>query len=166
MSTTQEIIEKLDLKPHPEGGFFRETYRSKGEIAAAGLNSNYYSSRNYSTCIYFLLTSEKFSAFHRIKQDEIWHFYDGATIELHIISESGVLDSIKIGRDIFNGQTPQVIVPGGSWFAAEVSSKDSHSLVGCTVAPGFDFSDFELADRTRLISEFPQHEDLIRKFTR
>lgn len=166
MNRLDQIIRNLDLKPHPEGGFFRETYRSNGVINTDSLDSNYIGERNYSTCIYFLLTSEVFSAFHRIFQDEIWHFYDGSPIDLHIITEDGEYTKTIIGRDIDRGQIPQIVVSGGSWFAATVSNQDDYSLIGCTVSPGFDFRDFELPTRNELISKFPQHQEIITKLTR
>lgn len=162
-NSINDIISKLGLKPHPEGGYFRETYRSSGEINNDNLGSNYIGKRNYSTCIYFLLTSDNFSAFHRIKQDEIWHFYDGSPLRLHIISESGVYTNHVIGMNLKNGAMPQFVVPGGSWFAAEVINIKSYSLIGCTVSPGFDFKDFELKTRSELISLFPDKERIISK---
>ena len=166
MNRLEEIIKKLELEPHPEGGYFKETYRSTGEINSASLDNAYSGNRNYSTCIYFLLTSENNSAFHRIKQDEIWHFYDGSPIRLHTISENGEHNSHIIGRDILNGESPQLVVKGGDWFAAEVINKDDFSLVGCTVSPGFSFEDFELPARKVLLEKFPEHAELITKFTR
>lgn len=166
MSTIEEIIEKLGLQPHPEGGYFKETYRSEGKIDKNCLPIIYGDTRNYSTCIYFLLTSENFSAFHRIKQDEIWHFYDGSPIILHIISEKGNYSKVVIGREITKGQVPQFVVPGGCWFAAEVSLQNSYSLVGCTVSPGFDFKDFELPSRQTLVDMFPEHQNIITLLTR
>ncbi|EDP69975.1 hypothetical protein FBALC1_10597 [Flavobacteriales bacterium ALC-1] len=160
-----DLISILDLKPHPEGGFFKETYRSKGEIDESSLENGYEGKRNYSTCIYFLLTSENFSAFHRIRQDEIWHFYYGSPINLHIISESGRYINHAIGIDIKKGEVPQFIVPGGSWFAAEVVNQNSHSLIGCTVSPGFSFEDFELKSRDELISLFPDKKEIISRLT-
>jgi len=165
MNKLQQIIEKLQLEPHPEGGYFRETYRSKGEISPENLGGEFNSSRNYSTCIYFLLTSDSFSAFHRIKQDEIWHFYDGSPIRLHTISEGGKHNEHVIGKDILNGEQPQLVVNAGDWFAAELINEKDFSLVGCTVSPGFSFEDFELPERKELISIFPQHKDLITEFT-
>jgi len=165
INSIEEIINKLNLKPHPEGGYFKETYRSVGEIKEDSLNTNYQGKRNFSTCIYFLLTSEKFSAFHRIKQDEIWHFYDGSPIRLHIILEDGNHSHYLIGRDFAKGEIPQFIVPGGCWFAAEVINKNDYSLVGCTVSPGFSFEDFELKTRKELISLFPDLEKIITKLT-
>jgi predicted cupin superfamily sugar epimerase len=130
------------------------------------LSEEYQGKRNFSTCIYFLLTSDNFSAFHRIKQDEIWHFYDGSPILLHIISKTGIHTSHIIGRNLENGEVPQFIVPGGNWFASEVVKKDSYSLVGCTVSPGFTFEDFELKSRKDLVSIFPEKEEIITKLTR
>lgn len=166
MKKLEKIIKKLDLKPHPEGGYFKETYRSSGSINLESLDRAYSGDRNYSTCIYFLLTSENNSAFHRIKQDEIWHFYDGSPIKLHTISEDGKHNSYIIGRDILNGELPQLVVKGGDWFAAEVMNEDDFSLVGCTVSPGFSFEDFELPSRNELLQKFPEHKELITKFTK
>ena len=166
MSRIKYLINKLELQPHPEGGYFRETYRSSGIINGERSEASFTGSRNYSTCIYFLLTSESFSAFHRIKQDEIWHFYEGSPIELHTISDDGKHDVVFIGSDLENGHTPQFVVPAGDWFAARVSGENSYALVGCTVAPGFDFDDFELARRDDLVSNYPEHEDTIKAFTR
>lgn len=165
MNSIDKIIKELDLKPHPEGGYFKETYRSVGEINIDSLDAKYNGSRNYSTCIYFLLTSDKFSSFHRIKQDEIWHFYDGSPIRLHIISEAGEYSYHLIGRDFSKGEVPQFIVPGGCWFAAEVINKNDYSLVGCTVSPGFSFEDFELKNRKELVSLYPNLEEVISRLT-
>jgi hypothetical protein len=161
----EKIISELKLQPHPEGGYFRETYRSKGEIDADSLSEKYTGSRNYSTCIYFMLTSEKFSAFHRIRQDEIWHFYDGSPILLHMISPEGNYTYQKIGINFEQKEVPQFIVPGGTWFAAEVMKKESFSLIGCTVSPGFSFDDFELKSRGELTSLFPKHNAIIERLT-
>lgn len=165
MNSIKNIINKLKLEPHPEGGYFKETYRSFGEINEENLEAGYEGKRNYSTCIYFLLTSDNFSALHRIKQDEIWHFYDGSPILLHMISELGIHSEHVIGSDFNKGETPQFIVPGGYWFAAEVINKNDYSLVGCTVSPGFSFKDFELKTRKELISLFPDKEEIISKLT-
>ncbi len=165
MKKAQEIIDLLKLEPHPEGGYFKETYRSIGEISEDNLGTNYDGIRNFSTCIYFMLTSEKFSAFHKIEQDEIWHFYDGAPIKLHIITPAGSYSTHIIGRNIFNGETPQFVVSGGCWFAGEVISKDAFSLIGCTVSPGFDFNDFKLKSRKELIELFPDLKEVITQLT-
>ena len=165
MLTSQEIIQKLQLQPHPEGGYFKETYRSKGEIATGSLGSGYQGSRNYSTGIYFLLTSDKFSAFHRIKQDEMWHFYEGSPLKIHMISKDGTYSFVVIGRDLSSDHVPQYVVEGGVWFAAEVIEKDAFSFVGCTVSPGFDFQDFEMPSGQELVEMYPDLEAVIKKFT-
>jgi predicted cupin superfamily sugar epimerase len=162
----KELIAALHLEPHPEGGFFRETYRSKEEIPGEHLGGHFSGSRNFSTCIYFLLTSDNFSAFHRINQDEIWHMYYGAPVRLHMISSKGQYSHHLIGADIADGQTPQFVVEGGNWFAAEVEMKDSYALMGCTVSPGFHYDDFELASKKELISMFPEHGKVINRLTR
>ena len=165
ISSIDSIIHKLKLEPHPEGGYFKETYRSLGELDERSLGQDYIGKRNFSTCIYFLLTSDSFSALHRIKQDEIWHFYDGSPIRLHVISELGVHTTHIIGRNLEKNETPQFVVPGGCWFGAEVINKNSYSLVGCTVSPGFDFKDFELKSKKELLALFPDNEEIISKLT-
>jgi len=166
MEPYNDIIQKLNLAPHPEGGYFRETYRSKGETSYECLDSRYTGKRNYSTCIYFLLTYGSFSAFHRITQDEIWHFYDGSPLYLHMISADGEYSKVTLGRDLNAVEVPQFIVPGGTWFAATVISPGGYTLVGCTVSPGFDFADFEPGNRDALISLFPKHSGIIKQLTR
>ncbi|RZN82879.1 MAG: cupin domain-containing protein [Winogradskyella sp.] len=166
MNSIEEIVQKLKLLPHPEGGFFKETYRSEGTILKSSLAEVFKSKRNYCTGIYYLLKSNDFSAFHKINQDEMWHFYIGSPIELHMISENGVLSTVKIGNDILNDEVLQFVVPKNYWFAAKVVNSDSYSLVGCTVAPGFDFKDFTLASRKDLSEKFPQHSAIIKAFTR
>ncbi|MDT7833375.1 cupin domain-containing protein [Flavobacteriaceae bacterium S356] len=159
------IIKELGLLEHPEGGYFKETYRSTGEISNVELGQKYKGDRNYSTGIYFLLTSEKFSAFHKINQDEMWHFYKGAPLLLHMISKEGEYTSVIIGNDFDKGEVPQYVVKGGDWFAAEVIGDNTYTLVGCTVAPGFDFADFVLPERKELAKQFPQHQEIITKLT-
>lgn len=159
------IINHFKLQEHPEGGFFKEVYRSKGSIAEENLPEYFEGNRNYCTSIYFLLTSNKFSAFHKINQDEIWHFYKGSTLKLHTISPSGDYSFILIGDDFKNGEVFQYKVPAHYYFAAEVIEKDSFSFVGCTVSPGFDFRDFVLPSCKELSSEFPQHSEIIERFT-
>jgi hypothetical protein len=161
-----ELITKLKLSPHPEGGFYKETYRSEGEISEESLGEKYTGSRNHATSIYFLLTSDTFSAFHRIRQDEIWHFYVGSPLHLHVINPEGEYSQTIVGNDVLNNHTPQIVVTGGSWFAANVIDENSYSLVGCTVSPGFDFLDFDLAKRKELINTFPQHNKIITDLTR
>jgi len=158
-------IENLDLQPHPEGGFFRETYRATESIMQTALPPRFSGDRAFSTAIYYLLAKDNYSAFHRIKQDELWHFYDGAPLIIHVIEPSGTYSSLKVGLNIEGGEYPQVVIQAGCFFAAEVSNKESFSLVGCTVAPGFDFADFDLPDKDALIKQFPQHSTIIHHLT-
>ena len=132
---------------------------------AEHLGNSYSGNRNYSTCIYFLLSSADFSAFHRIKQDEIWHFYRGSTISLHTISPEGNYTKIPIGNKLSSGEVPQYVVPGGYWFASEIEEESSYALAGCTVSPGFDFRDFELTPRQDLLNLFPEHSSVITRLT-
>ncbi|CAL2103728.1 Cupin_5 domain-containing protein [Tenacibaculum sp. 190130A14a] len=163
--TAQQIINQFDLTAHPEGGYFKETYRSSGVIQNEHLSSEFVGDRNYSTSIYFLLTSEKFSAFHKINQDEIWHFYKGSTLKLHMISPEGDYSFVLIGNDLAQNELPQFVVPAGYWFAAEVEATNAYAFTGCTVAPGFDFNDFVLPKKEALIALFPQHKAIITKLT-
>ncbi|HMC01479.1 MAG TPA: cupin domain-containing protein [Flavobacteriaceae bacterium] len=165
MDTVEYIIKALNLQPHPEGGYYKEVYRSSGIIGNESLDSRYTGSRNYATSIYFLLTSDSFSAFHKINQDEIWHFYDGSPIKIHMISETGEYSNVVVGKDLKKGEKLQFVVPGNHWFAANVVYENSYSLVGCTVSPGFDFKDFQLANRNALITKFPQHKRIISNLT-
>lgn len=166
MLTKEQLIEKLDLQKHPEGGYFKETYRSEISISESSLPPDFNSERSVCTCIYFMLTSDEFSAFHKVNQDEIWHFYLGHTILLHMISPEGDYSNIKIGTDFSADETPQFVVPAQHWFAAEIEDPEGFALVGCTVAPGFDFKDFELANREQLQKKFPKHHLIISKLTR
>lgn len=166
MKTKALRIQELDLQAHPEGGYFKETYRSSEKIGKESLAGTYSGDRNVATCIYFLLDSDSFSALHRIKQDEIWHFYEGSSLEIHEIDLEGNYSCTQVGIDFQKGERPQYVVPAGHWFGATVLEKDSYSLVGCTVAPGFDFDDFEMAERSQLLQQFPQHETIIKRLTR
>jgi len=161
-----EIITQLELAPHPEGGFYKETYRSEGFVKKDSLSEVYSDRRNYSTCIYFVITSESFSAFHKIHQEEIWHFYLGSSITIHLISPEEEYSSITLGNDILNGEVPQYIVKGEWWFAVTVNEEKSYALTGCTVAPGFDFDDFILPSRKELIDIFPHLSKEITQLTR
>jgi uncharacterized protein len=162
--TAQYYIEQLQLQPHPEGGHYKETYRSAGNIAPACLPKGISGSRSYSTAIYFLLQQGDFSAFHRIKSDECWHFYDGGTLLIHILHQNGAYSCTRLGKNIHEGEVFQYVVPAGAWFASEPAS--FFTLTGCTVAPGFDFADFEMAKRDDLLKEFPQHKELIIRLCR
>ena len=152
-------VKKLGLEKHPEGGYFRETFRSEIKVSAAGFPSG----RRASTAIYYLLKSGQFSAFHRIKSDELWHLYAGSALVLHVI-DGGRLETITLGK--CRGQEPQAVVKAGCWFAASVAKPRSYSLAGCTVSPGFDFADWEMGDREKLLKEYTRHRMIIEKYTR
>jgi len=158
-------IKSLGLISHPEGGWFKEVYRSQGNIPDNTL-ADFGGSRSFSTSIYFLLEANDFSAFHRIRSDEIWHFYDGSPTLISAISPEGILHQYLLGRNVIKGESLQVVITAGWWFAAKVIVPGSFVLAGCTVSPGFDFSDFELGRAEELIARFPQHRDLISKLTR
>jgi uncharacterized protein len=157
-------IEHLSLLPHPEGGFYKENYRSSETIASSHLPSRYEQDRSLGTSIYFLLRSEDRSVFHRLKSDEIWHFYAGTAATIYFLNNHGVSEHV-VGDRIEKGESLQVVIPAGTWFSAEVKTPDSYCLVGCTVAPGFDFSDFEMGRSAELIHHFPGQEVLIKRFT-
>jgi predicted cupin superfamily sugar epimerase len=167
MRSIEYWVEKYRLQPHPEGGFYAETYRSKELISGHALSPVFGGDRSVSTGIYFLLDAHNFSAFHRIKSDEMWHFYAGGALEIFVISpESRTLEVIRLGNDPENGETFQAVVPAGTWFGSRPAPGSFYSLVGCTVAPGFDFRDFEMAEREKLQDEFPEFTDLIVELTR
>ena len=173
--TVAYYIQVLNLQPHPEGGYFAETYRSAEVVAQSALPARFGGERSLGTAIYFLLESHHISALHRIQADEIWHFYAGSPLDVFVIKPDGQLTIIRLGNNPEQGEVFQAVVPAGCWFGSRPvvdstvmdSTVDSttFSLVGCTVAPGFDFADFELADRTRLLNEFPQHRAVIEKLT-
>lgn len=159
-------IERLQLIPHPEGGFYRQTYCSKVNIAADALPSGFGRARAASTAIYFLLEGENFSAFHRLRSDELWHFYAGSPLVVHRIDSAGEYSRLLMGSEPERDESFQAVVPAGDWFASHVADRKSWSLVGCTVAPGFDFADFELAKRDELVSRYPRHRVIIDRLTR
>ncbi len=163
MDEVARIIETLALSPHPEGGFFRETWRAP--LVLEGLPHG--SPRAAHTAIYFLLPAGSFSALHRVRSDEVWHHYDGGPIELHMLSPEGVHTVERLGRDLAVGERPQAVVPAGTWQAAlPLGEAASYALAGCTVAPGFDFADFDMPTRAELTVLFPRHAELIARLTR
>jgi uncharacterized protein len=159
-------IDKLGLIAHPEGGYYRETYRASLSIAREALPPQFTGPRLVSTAIYFLLEGNNFSAFHRLRSDELWHFYAGGPIVVHVINEDGHYSELLIGDNPDENQVLQAVVKAGSWFASRVQDPQSFALAGCTVAPGFDFEDFEMAERFELIRQYPQHAKLIERLTR
>ncbi|MDY6863258.1 MAG: cupin domain-containing protein [Thermodesulfobacteriota bacterium] len=159
-------IEKLGLKKHPEGGFYRETYRSDETIRANALPERFADARSISSSIYFLLRGKDFSALHCIKSDELWHFYTGGTLIIHSIDQKGKYFRIQLGNNFDNGEVFQALLKSGFWFGATLKDHTSYSLVGCTVSPGFDFKDFEMGNRAKLIKLYPKHRSIIEKLTR
>jgi uncharacterized protein len=155
---TRRIIERLGLVPHPEGGFYRETFRSDRVLDGT--------KQHASTAIYFLLPAGVFSAFHVIRgADEIWHHYAGDTVEIHTIAPGGEHRVEILGAGVEEGERPQLVVPAGTLQAA-IPRGDAFALCGCTVSPGFDFADFELPARDDLLRRFPRHGEVIRRLTR
>lgn len=165
MTTANEIIQKLDLKPLPdEGGFYRQTYRSGDQVLlVSGIENQ---KKQVATAIYYLVTPESFSALHRLKSDEIFHFYLGDPIEMIQIDPSGGLTRIAFGSDVLNDQVPQILVPKGTWQALKLHEGGRWALMGTTVAPGFEFEDFELGNRKTMVLEFPEHKKDIWRFTK
>ena len=157
-----EIVAKLGLQPHPEGGYYAETYRSDETI---GPNPRYAGPRVVSTAIYFLLTAWSPSRVHRVHSDEIWHFYAGDALEMLQLHPDGRAETIVLGSDIARGQRPQIVVPRGVWQGVRVVPGGTYGLVGATVAPGFDFADFEMGARDDLMRDYPSHAALIEVLT-
>ncbi len=162
----KDYIKKLYLSPHPEGGYFKEIYRADGIIAQPNLPMRFSGGRAYSTAIYYLLESGDFSSLHRLKSDEQWFHIDGGALMIHSIDPKGNYIKHKIGKNLDAGELPYAVVPHGNWFGGSVDDVQPFALVGCVVAPGFDFDDFELAKKDHLRKLFPQHTALIEKLTR
>lgn len=160
--TAEEIIKKLNLIPHPkEGGYFSETYRSKENILQSDLPSRYSGSRSFGTCIYYLLTPQTISALHRLKSDEIFHFYLGDPVEMIQLFPDGSSKKIVIGNDLEKGELPQVLAPRNVWQGSRLKDGGKFALLGCTVAPGFDYTDYDHGSRTELIRQFPDCKEEI-----
>lgn len=166
MQNSNHIIEQLQLKPHPEGGYFKETYRSIDTVNTQNLSAKerYQSGeRAFGTAIYYMLCGENISHFHKVASDETWHFYAGTAIKLHIISPSGHYTQVLVGSQIEQGQHFQFTVSAQHWFSAELTDKTQFGLVGCTVYPGFDFADFTLASADELTKICPEQKKLIER---
>jgi predicted cupin superfamily sugar epimerase len=156
MYDSQYWIKALNLVKHPEGGYFQESYRCPEKINALDLANPFDGERNLASSIYFLLPSTDVSRFHRLKSDEIWYFHAGSPLIIYIINENGDLKEYKLGLEAGIGELPQIVVPHGSIFGAEVRQGDSYTLMGCVVTPGFDYRDFELIPREMLLKKYPQ----------
>ncbi|MBD3219207.1 MAG: cupin domain-containing protein [candidate division Zixibacteria bacterium] len=167
MLEAEDIIKKLGLKPHPnEGGFFAESFRSEEIIEKANLPERYSSGRAYSTCIYYMLTRETFSALHRLKTDEIFHFYLGDPVSMLLLYPDGHSKILTLGNDIIAGQKLQAIVPKNVWQGSFLNEGGRYALMGTTMAPGFDFDDYEHADKYEIIEKFPDRRQMIERLTK
>ncbi len=163
--TADHYIAQLGMQQHVEGGAFKEHYRSPMLLPASVLSGEHRGDRPASTAIYFLLRHGEFSAFHLLASDEVLHFYDGEPLHVYAIDTAGAMHVHTLGRDLARGEHFSVVVPGGHWFALRCEVDGGFSLIGCTVAPGFDFEDFTLDDRAMLLKRFPQHAQLIQEMT-
>lgn len=163
MTSADEVIERLGLLAHPEGGFYAETFRAKAlpfELPGRG-------ARSASTAIYFLLRAQDFSALHVVTSDEVWHHYLGDTLELHCFDTAGQHRQVRLGTAIEQGERPQHVVEQHELQAARVlPGRYGFALCGCTVAPGFDFADFRMPGRVELLKQLPQHAELVTALTR
>jgi predicted cupin superfamily sugar epimerase len=166
MLNADQLIKLLQLQPHPEGGFYRETYRSTESVKHAGLPQRYSGDRSFSTGIYFLLTAGNFSAMHTVAGDEMFHFYFGDAVEMLLLDPDGGSRTIRLGHALDKGELPQFLVPHGWWQGSRLIDGGKYALLGCTVAPGFDFADFELGSRKTLQSQFPKAAEMIGRLTR
>lgn len=166
LRTAGDWISTLQLQQHVEGGWYREMYRSPLELQQEWMPGELAGNRSLSTHIYFLLQQGEFSAFHRIRSDEGWHFYDGDPLIVYEIDKSGQLTEHRLGNDCHNGSLPFCMIPAGSWFGSRPAAGSRFSLVGCTVSPGFDFHDLELAKAEVLAGQFPTHAALIHSMCR
>jgi uncharacterized protein len=169
MPNARQIIEALALQPHPiEGGYFRETYRSAGSIPLADLPMGYHTEvgRSFGTAIYYLLMADTFSEMHRLPTEEVFHLYLGGPVRMLQLDPDGIGREIVIGADVLAGQQPQVIVPPNVWQGSRLEPGVEFALLGATMAPGFDYADYEQGRRSELLERYPEHEALIRNLTR
>ncbi len=165
MITIEQIKELLALEPHPEGGYFAQTYCASEEIPLAALPTRYKSARAHGTAIYYLLTPETCSTFHRLQSDEIFHFYLGDPVEMVQLFPDGSGKVLQIGSDLLRGLTPQVLAPRGVWQGSRLAPGGQFALLGCTVAPGFVYEDFEIGQRAALLAAYPGFEAWILALT-
>lgn len=159
--TAEYWINRLQLSTHIEGGAFREIYRSPVIAPVTALPPTFTADRSFCTSIYFLLQQHQFSAFHKIKSDEVWHFYYGHALIVYEIDQQGHMIEHRLGCDSDNNESFQCVIAAGNWFAARLAPGGEYALVGCTVSPGFNFADFELAGRNELVRLYPEHTEVI-----
>jgi uncharacterized protein len=154
---SDEWVQALGLQPHPEGGYYREMYRATAQVETSR------GPRSAGTAIYYLLPRGTFAAWHRVASDEVWHFYEGEPLTLYLLGAGG-LERVVLGREVARGERPQVVVPAGVLQAA--APEGAYTLAGCTVAPGFDFADWEMPSREALVALHPEHAEVLRRFSR
>jgi hypothetical protein len=154
--TAEQVRERLGLRPHPEGGYYVETYRAEERV----------DSRSLSTAIYYLLTPDTFSALHRLRSDEVFHFYLGDPVEMLQLRPDGSAREVVLGSSVLEGTQPQVVVRKGVWQGLRLRPGGAFALLGTTVAPGFEFADFELGRRDALVAAYPAHAERIQVLTR
>ncbi len=163
--TAQDIINKLQLEPLPgEGGYYHETYRSDHQLSGSCLPHGFDNKHPLETCIYYLITPERFSEMHKLPGSEIWHFYAGDPAEQIQVSPEGKIETFVLGQDIMKGQTPQLIVPPHTWQGTKLIGKGKFALFGTTMAPGFEFSDYLPGNREELSRKYPEHQNTIKRF--
>jgi predicted cupin superfamily sugar epimerase len=166
MPTADELIRRLGLQPHPkEGGYFRETYRAADVWPASKLPARYGSDRHASTAIYYLLTPTTFSALHRLATDEVFHFYLGSPVRMLQLLPDGSGRTVVLGTELLGGQQAQAVVPRGVWQGSLLEPGGDFALLGCTAAPGFDYSDYESAERAALLHQYPAFTEMIVRLT-
>jgi predicted cupin superfamily sugar epimerase len=167
MLEADDLIRQLRLQPlRIEGGYYVETYRSAGQIPRSALPPGYGGPRSFATAIYYLLTPDTFSGLHRLPSDEMFHFYLGDPVEMLQLRPDGSGEVVVIGTDLQAGMSPQVLVPGGVWQGCRLAAGGRYALMGVTVAPGFEFADFESGSREELLARYPAFANLIRALTR
>lgn len=159
----ESYLRAFQMLSHPEGGYFKETWRAAGEIPAEALPPQFGGPRNFGTSILYMLIGKDVSKIHRLRADEVWYFHAGGPLRLHILEPSGDYRSVLLGPDPDMGHEFQTVVPAGSWFGAEVAERNSFSLVGCAMAPGFDFKDWELGNVDALCQQYPMHREWLRQ---
>lgn len=165
LPSAQFWVEKLGLQSYGSGGYFRETYRAAESLPGEALPERFGAPHTFSTAIYFLLEGQQVSPLHRLKADEMWHYYAGVSLTIHIFGPEGAYTALDLGPRIEQGESFQVVAPAGCWFGATLKQADAYILAGCTVAPGFEVNDYTPADRATLLAQYPEQRVLIERLT-
>jgi predicted cupin superfamily sugar epimerase len=162
MNRLKDYIEKLNLQPHPEGGYYRRNWQSSFAADVKDISGKItHPKRALGSSILYFLPSLERCAWHRVSCEEMWHHYSGSPLKIHLVSNQKGWETIILGSDILKGEVPQFVIPPRTWFCAEVINEDSYSFCGCSLWPAFTYADFELAEKSRLIDEFPQYKERI-----